>query len=77
MHFSGITTSAKRARASRLRSEASNCLAVALAANADRESSAQLIDEAARLARRARELGGANDQNSRDSANSTRVRLKS
>ncbi|WP_136163410.1 hypothetical protein [Sphingomonas flavalba] len=44
-------------RAGRLRAEASNCLAIAVGKRGD--NAAALIDEAARLAQRARELARA------------------
>lgn len=47
-----------RDRAARLQREAYNCLAIAVAER-DQAHAADLIDEAERLARRARELAGA------------------
>lgn len=49
------TARSRPSRADRLRREASNCLAIAVAQK-DRAFTAELIDEALRLAQRAREL---------------------
>lgn len=48
-------------RADRLRREAANCLSIAVRER-DRRFTAELIDEAIRLTRRARELAEAQDQ---------------
>jgi hypothetical protein len=59
--MSGIKTVAPRVRRSgKLRREAANCLAIAIR-ETQPDMAALLIDEAARLASRARELGAAND----------------